>query len=395
MSDPQAVQNHPDAGLLAAFAERGLTPPERAALAVHLAVCARCRDVVFLAQQAIPEQQAAAAQPASRPRIRLWQPLAAAGFAAILLSVVSLTWFIHLRDTRGKAEISLVRRAPVLAPAGAPTPPPTAAASHTAAAPAPAAPQHSGTAHRPPEPAAVPGRIELGMAKLPAVGPSALPGQSAPAFASAAPPAEPSPAAAPLRPIPSEQIGLQRQMVARQQAATQPTSQRLTLSTVEPSTRSAPGQTAMRAAGIPPPLAAAASATVFRGAPAPGPHGGFTPASRLKIQGRILTLDPSGALFASDDTDQHWRALQSPCAGPAISLAILPITAPRAVAGSGAAAASPAASAPVTTAASKPAPKPSPVIVSLVCASGSRWTSQDRGDTWQPAAGEPAAPRAP
>lgn len=45
MSDPQAVQNHPDAGLLAAFAERALTPPERAALAVHLAVCARCRDV--------------------------------------------------------------------------------------------------------------------------------------------------------------------------------------------------------------------------------------------------------------------------------------------------------------------------------------------------------------
>jgi len=43
---------HPDAESLNAFVERALPQPERAQIVAHLGGCARCREVVFLAQAA-------------------------------------------------------------------------------------------------------------------------------------------------------------------------------------------------------------------------------------------------------------------------------------------------------------------------------------------------------
>ncbi len=48
---------HPDAESLTAFAEQVLPVAEREEILVHMSTCGRCREVVFLAQQAIEEDQ--------------------------------------------------------------------------------------------------------------------------------------------------------------------------------------------------------------------------------------------------------------------------------------------------------------------------------------------------
>jgi len=50
---------HPDAEILNAFAEGALPPQERAHTLTHLAACAHCRQIVFLAQQVAPQPVAA------------------------------------------------------------------------------------------------------------------------------------------------------------------------------------------------------------------------------------------------------------------------------------------------------------------------------------------------
>jgi hypothetical protein len=58
--------SHPDAESLNAFAEQALPESEHSLVLAHLAVCSRCRQVVFLAQQAASEfemQEAVAARP--------------------------------------------------------------------------------------------------------------------------------------------------------------------------------------------------------------------------------------------------------------------------------------------------------------------------------------------
>lgn len=52
---------HPDAESLTAFAEQLLPAPERDQILAHMATCSRCREVVFLAQRALEEDQPEAA----------------------------------------------------------------------------------------------------------------------------------------------------------------------------------------------------------------------------------------------------------------------------------------------------------------------------------------------
>ena len=56
---------HPDADLLNAFAEHALSGTERAQIVAHMAGCARCREVVYLAQAAAEPEIAAEAAPAA------------------------------------------------------------------------------------------------------------------------------------------------------------------------------------------------------------------------------------------------------------------------------------------------------------------------------------------
>lgn len=82
---------HPDADTLAAFAERVLPAPERAAVALHLAACADCRATLELAfgldSLPAPGEHASTA-PGPWFGLRLWRialPALAAGLALLLL----------------------------------------------------------------------------------------------------------------------------------------------------------------------------------------------------------------------------------------------------------------------------------------------------------------------
>jgi hypothetical protein len=86
---PADSEAHPDADLLAAFAEETLLPGERSRVLAHLAVCGQCREVLSVATAARPDgADEASVQPIPRPvRAPLWGWLpwvtTAAGIAAI------------------------------------------------------------------------------------------------------------------------------------------------------------------------------------------------------------------------------------------------------------------------------------------------------------------------
>jgi hypothetical protein len=103
---------HPDAESLNAFIEQALPAPERAQILGHIASCSRCRQVVFLAQQAAAE--APLAVPAMRPTSRVpwyqnWQLIWAP--AAAFALIAGLAVLIHMRHPAVESE--LARNAPV------------------------------------------------------------------------------------------------------------------------------------------------------------------------------------------------------------------------------------------------------------------------------------------
>jgi hypothetical protein len=121
---------HPDADSLNAFVEQALAVPEREQILVHLAGCSRCRQVIFLAQQAAADAEAPAWVPASRPTKQptawywnwrvAWVP--AAALAAALALVVTL------HPWRTEPAVEIAKFAP-LSKAAAPTPAPKEQAS--------------------------------------------------------------------------------------------------------------------------------------------------------------------------------------------------------------------------------------------------------------------------
>ena len=103
---------HPDAESLNAFAEQALGDREREGIVEHLAVCSRCRQVVYLAQEAVVEMEPAVAAAASRataPREPwymnwrfAWVPVGA------MAMVVTLAYVIHIRRVETGAEMAKV-----------------------------------------------------------------------------------------------------------------------------------------------------------------------------------------------------------------------------------------------------------------------------------------------
>jgi hypothetical protein len=100
MNSTSQLEFHPDAESLSAFAEKALPVREREQMVAHLAGCSRCRQVIFLAQQAASDMEMAAA-PAGRSAGRsgswlsgwrlAWIP------AAALAGVVGLVFLVHGR----------------------------------------------------------------------------------------------------------------------------------------------------------------------------------------------------------------------------------------------------------------------------------------------------------
>lgn len=127
MNTTSQLDLHPDAESLNAFAEQALAAPEREQVLVHLARCSRCRQVIFLAQQAAADAetsaQVAAARPTTQPGMWFlnwrfaWVP--AAALAAALALVVTL----HLRHA---APVPEMAKLTPLSESAAPTPVPQA-----------------------------------------------------------------------------------------------------------------------------------------------------------------------------------------------------------------------------------------------------------------------------
>jgi len=115
---------HPDAESLNAFVEQALPAPERAQILGHIASCRRCRQIIFLAQQAAAEAESPVAVPADHapshrvPWYRNWQLVWAPAAAFALIAGAAV--LIHMR--RPAAENELARNAPAVQIA-APAPP--------------------------------------------------------------------------------------------------------------------------------------------------------------------------------------------------------------------------------------------------------------------------------
>jgi hypothetical protein len=139
---------HPDADSLNAFAEKALAAPEREQILAHLAGCSRCRQVIFLAQQAAADAPAparvSAAKPPTQPGAWFWNWRIAWVPAAALAASLTLVITFHPRHTAPAPELAKV--APlneVAAPAPIPHERVSAVAAHR---PVPAAKSATGNA---------------------------------------------------------------------------------------------------------------------------------------------------------------------------------------------------------------------------------------------------------
>jgi len=122
-----AADEHPSADLLNGFVERALGADDNARVSAHLASCADCRDVVFLASAASQDEHPAAsaqAAPAAWARWGTWKWLAPALGA---LAIVSGVLIEHHRNLT--AELPASETVAVTTPSSETARPPSAAST--------------------------------------------------------------------------------------------------------------------------------------------------------------------------------------------------------------------------------------------------------------------------
>src|ERR1700722_6990224 len=111
---------HPDADQLTAFAEHALPLHEREQTLAHLAVCGDCRQIVFLAQSAAPDEVAQIAPATTR---RPWF----SGWNLLWPAVAALAGIVGFSIYLGRVRVT--NRPPqdvTTAVVSAPKPPPAA-----------------------------------------------------------------------------------------------------------------------------------------------------------------------------------------------------------------------------------------------------------------------------
>lgn len=115
MSEGRHPGPHPDADRLSAFIEGALTEQERQESLAHLAECAECRSIVFLAQEVVP---APMLQPSTLSVWRRWLPPLSLAAAAAACCLVITLWIRPHPTTRSVAKNVAVARqtAPPLPP---------------------------------------------------------------------------------------------------------------------------------------------------------------------------------------------------------------------------------------------------------------------------------------
>jgi hypothetical protein len=113
-----ANQAHPDANLLAAFAEQALLDRERAAISAHLAQCAECREALALASAAQPAAERAPAAP-RRHWFLEWR-WAGAAVAACCVVAVALQYRVQPPPVEAPAYLVVPPQADAPAPLAQP-----------------------------------------------------------------------------------------------------------------------------------------------------------------------------------------------------------------------------------------------------------------------------------
>jgi hypothetical protein len=115
------LEPHLEPDQLTAFAEGALTPAERQQSLAHLNTCAACREVLFLAQQAIPPEELP--QPAPVPFWRRWSAAAPAWFGPLPITAAALSCALILFLALRPHQPAAVSPAPVEVARDVPAPP--------------------------------------------------------------------------------------------------------------------------------------------------------------------------------------------------------------------------------------------------------------------------------
>ena len=328
---------HPDAESLNAFVEQALAEPERLRILGHIASCSRCRQVVYLAQEAASgeETPAHAAAPAFRPAI-LWTSWRFAWVpAAAMAAIVTLVIFLHRPQPVPNTQVARV--AP-LSQGAVPEPfSQKPAGTGTAQSPVTASRAAKKTS-------SAPARISseaFPLATAPSVEPVARAPPAAESQAAAMPPGtseerlSAQEAAAQFKP---EAADAARQSQHDAGAlVSNATTARMTPVRMKSTAGPAPASRNLTVVAAAPPIEMKAaplgsfdraSQPSIGGALAPGtPHlpSGLAAVSTATAQHRTLAIDQVGALFLSEDSGQHWELIVRQWDGRAVEVRIKPV----------------------------------------------------------------------
>ena len=359
---------HPDAESLNAFAEHALRDPERARIVAHMAECARCRDVVYVAQSAAEADAAPLAGFKAEPRPG-WIALALAKWrvalipAAALAATGAVVLWVHLRPAPPRMEMAQVAPQPsaqVTAPAAARTadrsiPPP---------APGPASASRFSAAGRPTEPEQRPEQEKAKPASpgFPAAGFSsteevarnaAVPTSSAPfgsarmagghhldaySAAMARQPAQPEQPNRPTQ-MDSEPALTNPLLLQQRTGKTSPAARSRAMPAEVPPAPAPPNMVAVHgvvvplASGGPEPLTAQAIPAPTQLAPQPlngfrvmplarraKLPSGLNTVSSATMLNQLLAVDSAGTVFLSQDAGKHWEPVRPQWSGKAIAV---------------------------------------------------------------------------
>ena len=339
MNTTSQLDFHPDAESLNAFAEQALGATEREQVLAHLAACSRCRQVIYLAQQAATEAEAPATRPAPQPEAWFWNWRFAWIPAAAMAAAMALVVTFHPWHTASAPEMAKVTpQSETAIPATAPQERAIAGAAHKNA------PAHTANPVAGSGLFGAPRRPSEKLAQEPAPS-SALtdePGATAAssgvghAFLPSSIKSAPQPeTAAQLQPEPAVTAWQQEQKKATSAYSASANTSQVSQKSMRAEAYSAYASRQTASAG---PRVAQQS----QSAPAAGfdmatqqQLGGSTAArkvnplrlpsglavvSRATAQHLTLEIDRAGALFLSDDSGEHWQPVPQQWTGRAIEV---------------------------------------------------------------------------
>jgi Putative zinc-finger len=402
--------HHPDADQLSAFAEHALPAHEQQQTLAHLATCADCRAIVFLAQPDQVEAQLPQPTAARRPWFSGWNLAIPAALALAALALVT----IHLRNVstnRQQAESNTtahmeqpatpLQAAPATAPT-APSKPIPAPIEELQTTPAPLA------APMPTRPMLAPRPAEFGVYTSTAGRASSPPLQLNPVAGSGA--------ALGAQPGPTVSGGLSMNGPPRPEAPKQVTlgnaglpNRELHSSAAQYNSAATAAQTSLNqnyVGALPPPPPAAPPANVnqtvavtgdsaaldtaaassqlienetyanlpLKAQKQPSLPSHLTAVSTIANARQELAIDSAGSLFRSQDAGVTWQPIPAQWTGRATKLQLAPSPATHTLAKS--------ASSPAAMSAAKAAPASPQATFELTTDAGEVWTSTD-GQTWK------------